>query len=152
VRALRIEGLAMSFTLVTTIRAFGEPKGQPRVRRSMSGGVFTPEAAHSFKESIQLAAIQAGLSGRGLSGPVRVDERFFFSAPKRLAKAVAKGLVPHTTKPDRDNCDKVVLDALTQVGVYRDDKLAFAGVIEKWYASPNTLPGVEISIYAWKED
>lgn len=142
----------MSFELVATFRAYGEPKGQPRARRAAQGGVFTPTSARSFKESVQLAAIQAGLRGRGLSGPVRVDERFYFSAPKRLVRAVLKGPVPHATKPDRDNCDKVILDALTQVDVYRDDKLAFAGVIEKWYARPGKMPGVEISIYEWKED
>jgi Holliday junction resolvase RusA-like endonuclease len=142
----------MSWSPVASFRVYGIPKGQPRIRRSKSGGVYTPGTAKSFKEAVQIAAIGAGLHGRALCGPVRIDERFLFPYPKRLAEAVLKGPIPHTTKPDRDNCDKVVLDALTQINAWRDDSLAFAGILEKWYATPSKAPGVEISIYEWKED
>ncbi len=142
----------MSFALVASFRVYGIPKGQPRARRSASGGVYNPSTAAAFKHEIQVAATTAGLCSRGLRGAVRVDERFFFPCPKRLALAVLKGPVPHTSKPDRDNCDKVVLDALTQIGAYCDDSFVAAGIIEKWYASPSRAPGVEISIYEWKED
>ena len=140
----------MSWELEASFRVFGEPKGQPRVRRAKSGGVFTPATAMSFKEAIQIAAITAGLRGRALSGPVRVDARFFFHCPKRLEKAVRQGPVLYTSKPDRDNCDKVLLDALTQIGAYGDDAQVAAGNLEKWYAGPGESPGALIRISTWK--
>jgi Holliday junction resolvase RusA-like endonuclease len=153
VRALRGEGLAMSWDLHTTFRVHGSPKGQPRVRRSKSGGVFTPDSAKEWKTAIQLEAnIKTRLHCLGLEGPIRVDERFFFPCPVRLEQEAAHRLIPHTSKPDRDNCDKVVLDALTQIGAFKDDAQVAAGVIEKWYARRGEDPGAEIHVYVWKED
>lgn len=142
----------MSFALVASFRAYGEPKGQPRARHTKAGHIYTPNSADGFRSAIQAAALRAGLCARNLSGALRVDERFFFPCPRRLEKAALRDLVPHMSKPDRDNCDKVVLDSLTQIGAWKDDALVAAGVIEKWYASPSVEPGVEVSIYEWKED
>ena len=143
----------MSWALLASFRAYGTPKGQPRVRRSKSGGMYTPENAAAWKSEIQLAAnLVRGLHCASLTGPVRVDERFFFPCPKHLTKKAAAGLIPHTAKPDRDNCDKVVLDALTGIGAYGDDAQVAAGVIEKWYESPGYRPGAEVHIFVWKEE
>lgn len=143
----------MSWNLHTSFRAYGTPKGQPRVRRSKSGGVYTPDSAKEWKEAIQLEAnIRTRLHCSRIEGAVRVDERFFFPCPARLERESALRLIPHAAKPDRDNCDKVVLDALTQIGAFKDDAQVAAGVIEKWYARPSEEPGAEIHIYIWKED
>jgi Holliday junction resolvase RusA-like endonuclease len=149
--ALQGDGLAMSFELVTTFRVFGEPKGQPRARHTKMGHIYTPSSGAGFRSAIQDAAMEAGLYNRGLSSALRVDERFFFPTPKRLERASLRGPIPHMSKPDRDNCDKLLLDALTQIGVWKDDALVSAGVIEKWYASPSIQPGVEVTIYEWVE-
>jgi len=49
----------------------------------------------------------------------------------------------HTSKPDRDNVDKAILDALVSCGVLSDDKIVCGGQIWKRYDS---VPRVEILI------
>lgn len=140
----------MNWTLVTSFRVYGIPKGQPRARHTKNGHIYTPNSADDFRSAVQVAALRAGLGTRDLSGVLRVDERFFFPCPRRLKHAVEQGPVPHGSKPDRDNCDKLVLDSLTQIGAWRDDAQVAAGVIEKWFSSPAEQPGAEISIYEWE--
>ena len=133
--------------MAASFRVFGEPKGQPRVRRSKSGGVYTPDSAEGFKSAIQYAAmLPSGIFNRNLSGPIRVDTCLYFPRPKRI-----KGREWHTSKPDRDNVDKVILDALTQIGAWGDDAQVCAGATEKWYCAENEEPGAQINIYTWKE-
>jgi hypothetical protein len=77
-------------------------------------------------------------------GPVRVDLCFYFARPKshfRTGKfaGVLRDDAPkwHTTKPDRDNLEKAVLDALTQVGgFWQDDSQVCAGSVTKRYGIP----------------
>ena len=45
----------------------------------------------------------------------------------------------HTDKPDRDNADKAVLDALTNLGLWGDDKQVCDGRIRKFYVRPGDL-------------
>lgn len=139
------------FTLIVD----GNPKGQPRARASVVGGKFarmyTPPTAAEFKHAIRLAGKEAGLRGRLLEGPLRVDVTWWFARPKshyRTGKR-AHELRPdcpvwHTGKPDRDNCDKAVLDALTSIGAWRDDSQACAGEIQKKYS--DGAPFTEIQI------
>jgi Holliday junction resolvase RusA-like endonuclease len=54
-----------------------------------------------------------------------------------------------TSKRDRDNLDKAVLDALTNV-ILTDDKLVYDGRIQKWYAEGDELPHTKITI-EWNE-
>lgn len=96
---------------------------------------------------------QAGLSGAMLDGPIQADCYWRFSRPKshfgtgKNAK-VLKSSAPryHSKKPDRDNLDKAVLDAMTQAGVWRDDARAARGLLEKRYCNDGELPGVTIQM------
>lgn len=138
--------------------AHGTPKGQPRPRafaRKM-GSKFVARCyddgtAEGWKSQIAIAA-KEHTPTTPIEGPVRVDLTFMFPRPKdhfRTGKNAGqlKDGAPkyHTSKPDRDNCEKAVLDALKALGFFRDDSQVCDGTPRKLYADehPGCLVRVE---------
>ena len=132
---------------------FGNPKGQPRPKafaRKFGNGqvmarVYTPGTAEEWKSQIAVAAKEF-IPFIPLKGPIRVDIEFRFSRPK--SHYLTRGIRPdapfwHTSKPDRDNCEKAVLDALTILGMWDDDAQVCCGEVRKVY---NDNPGAQIMI------
>ena len=144
----------------------GIPKPTPRIKATHFGKfthVYTPKDADDWKMIVRNEARRAwNESGEVLQylGPLRVDLTFYFPRPRAhfksqssAAKAanaplILKPTAPtwHTSKPDRDNSDKAVLDALTNLGIWGDDKQACDGRIRKLYATPAGFPGCLIRI------
>jgi crossover junction endodeoxyribonuclease RusA len=112
--------------------------------------VYTPKTADDWKMIVRNEAGKAWDATHGpvWEGPLRVDLTFYFPRPKShfRANGVTKPTAPvwHTTKPDRDNSDKAVLDALTNLGIWYDDKQVCDGRIQKLYT--NGTPGCRITI------
>lgn len=82
-------------------------------------------------------------------GPLCVNVSIYFPRPK--AHSNKKGLKPdaprfHTSKPDRDNCDKAILDALTNLGIWKDDSQVAEGTIRKLYAPAGFQTGAWIEV------
>jgi Holliday junction resolvase RusA-like endonuclease len=137
----------------------GVPVAQPRVkatRRGVHAGVYTPtktstgrsNGAAEWKATVRLAASQA-CSGEflgPLGGPLRVDLEFVFPRQSHMTwKSRPMPRYWKVTKPDRDNLDKAVMDALKGV-VWVDDNQVCAGSIEKWHAAGGESPGVRVTI------
>jgi Holliday junction resolvase RusA-like endonuclease len=135
----------------------GDPKAQPRPRafaRKMGNKyvarVFESGTAEGWK-SLIAAAAKPHKPPVAILGPVRVDLTFVFPRPKshfRTGKnaGVLRDDAPtwHTSKPDRDNLEKAVLDSLTQLGgFWRDDSQVCAGGVQKYYGIE---PGVGVRI------
>ena len=135
----------------------GEPKAQPRPRarafKNKQGktvaSVYSPKM--QLKADIKAFALQDGV--QVYEGPVRVDCIFYFSRPKYMqAKRYHEHYLPHIKKPDRDNLDKLVLDALNGVA-YKDDSQVYAGTLKKVYlAKDNNNPGVQVKITYMSDD
>ena len=136
-----------------TIRVFGIPKGQPRPRAfSFRRGdktltrVYDPATAEGWKSAIAEAA-RTLVPTTPIEGPISMEVTFIFPRPKaHLRKdGSTKFGSPtwHTHKPDRDNCEKAVLDALTILGFWHDDAQVCAGEVRKIYGTP---PGANINI------
>lgn len=135
----------------------GDPKGQPRAKAFHRNGftrVYDPATAEGWKSQIAIAA-KPFAQFVPLSGPVLANLEFYFARPKshyRTGKNAGE-LKPnapqwHTTKPDRDNLDKAVLDALSQLGMWNDDCQVCAGTIQKKYIpTPHSRPGVNVSLW-----
>ncbi len=112
------------------------------------------EGKHKPWTALVIAALCRGrLNGKRYTGAFRIDITFYFPRPKnhfrtgRFAgekKPNAPGY--HTKRPDRDNLDKAVLDALTQCGFWVDDAQAAAGEILKFYCPDDWAPGCTITI------
>jgi Holliday junction resolvase RusA-like endonuclease len=143
--------------------ASGEPKGQPRARAfarkfgdKFSARVYDPGTAEGWKAQVAIAA-KPYLPQAPHQGPLEVNLTFFFPRPrkhfrtgKRAHELRPDAPVYHIAKPDRDNSDKAVLDALTQLGMWGDDCQACAGKIRKLYAD-NGKVGCLIEIVKLEE-
>lgn len=130
----------------------GNPMPTPRPRVRVNGVFFTPVSAglKAWREAI---AWQIKAPRVPMDGPVSVSVAFFFARPKK--HFTGKGVLRpefassrHTQKPDRDNIDKCVLDAMTRKGVLRDDCLVCAGKVEKYWADPLGEAGALITVEA----
>lgn len=144
-------------TLIAVLVVQGEPVAQPRQRHRVVSGKAAPwvqnytptkHPVNDFKAAIRRAA-KAEVSLHGpISGPIRVDIVAVF--PRQSAKVWKTRRMPryrHVTKPDRDNVEKAIYDALTGL-VWRDDSQVCAGSVEKWHAAGGEAAHTLISI--WK--
>ena len=107
-----------------TFVVLGKPVAQPRHRATFRGGfakMYIPREhpVHGFKERIIAEAHKHELVR--IEGPVRLDLMFAFVQPKGRVGQFK------ISKPDLDNLEKAVMDALTTAGVWCDD----AQVVEK---------------------
>jgi len=157
----------------TIFTVFGVPKAMPRTSpvAAMRGGkpviskktgrpvviAYTPRGkgkqvhpAVQFKSDVKTAAIEANVPYH--DGPVSVNWVAYFPRPKYMkAKKYPTDRIPHHRKPDRDNLDKTILDALTGVA-WKDDCQVYAGDIAKYYisSSPTARPHVWIEVIHWE--
>lgn len=127
----------------------GTPKPQPRaraVRRGAHAGVYDPGTAESWKALVVLSA-RPYRPATPLESALRVSIDFLLPRPKRLMrKRDEPGELFCAAKPDRDNCEKAVLDALGQDGWWRDDAQVCAGEVRKFYHAKDGVPGARITI------
>lgn len=138
------------------------PVAQPRPRATMAhngharmhevthvgsakDGTRRPHPIAAFKATVRLAAQQA-YQGPPLECPLRMTVVFVF---RRIDKFVWKTRpmprLPHSSKPDRDNCEKALLDALKGT-VFADDAQVCCGEVSKWIAAGDEQPHVEVTI------
>jgi crossover junction endodeoxyribonuclease RusA len=134
---------------VITINVPSVPVAQPRPRAAIRGRharVYNAAGpVDAFKACVRLAAKQA-FSGAPYPGPLRVDAEFVFPRTKgETWKTKPMPRMRHAKKPDRDNLDKAVLDALSGL-LWIDDAQVCDGCITKWIASGDEQPGVTIIV------
>lgn len=131
----------------------GKPIAQPRHKCSGRGGftrVYIPKKhpIHEWKEKIRIAAEWRtgdwtdSFLFKKIMKPhgVRVDIVFYFKRPKGIPKSQKH----HTVKPDKDNLEKAVLDALEGI-IYENDSQVYTGTPTKCY-SPDGREYVKIYI------
>lgn len=108
-------------------------------------GSWKPHPIAAFKATVRMA-VENLYTGPPLTGPLCVDLLFVFPRQKtKIWKTRPMPRYRHDTKPDRDNCDKSVLDALTGL-LWVDDCQICDGRIQKWRASGDEQPHVEITV------
>lgn len=111
-----------------SFEAKGEPQPQPRPRafKTPSGQVrvYDPATAEGWKSQIAMAA-KPFVPFPPWDGPVSVEVHFRFSRPKHHFKSsgALKSDAPYwrTGQKDLDNCLKAVMDAMTDIGFWKDD-------------------------------
>ena len=135
---------SLSFTIPTI------PVAQPRQRHANMGGhirnyIPTDHPVVAFKAAAQMAAAGA-YQGEPLDHPLRVDLVFVMPRPKSMCwKRRPMPRAPFGKKPDRDNLEKSLYDALNGL-LWRDDSLICDGRVQKVYAAGDEQPHVEIVI------
>lgn len=133
--------------------AHGDPKGQPRARACIRGkhaGVYDPGTANAWKHAVADAwrEVCRAESVEPLASAVALSLTFHFRRPashlRKDGSLKPSAPVHHTSKPDADNLAKAVMDELTRLGAWTDDKLVCRLVVERKWAA--LLPGCSISI------
>ena len=131
----------------------GEPRGMGRprftARRGRGGQIFakvyTDAESKKYKDLVTLYA-RSHMPREKWDGPIRLDVTAYLERPQRLLKKSSPpGAIWCTTKPDRDNIEKAVLDALTDAGLWLDDKQVCAGEVRKFYVAIGHKPGLIIT-------
>lgn len=118
-----------------------KPKGRPRV---VNGHAHTPAATRRWESSFA-QHVAWSLPRTIIDEPVRVDLLFVLPRPARLLrKSNSDGLLWAPVRPDRDNLEKAVMDALRSS--WRDDALVVCGEALKCYAERYGKPRVVLRI------
>lgn len=127
-------------------------KGRARSARMKSGVTlhFTPQKTVSWEASFRdLCA--AHLPSTPIEGPVRVDILAVFPRPKsKNRKCDPEGLMAYTSKPDKDNVDKIVFDSLNRH--LRDDAQIVTGTTIKAYCEKEGLPRTVVRVQELAND
>lgn len=109
---------------------------------------YDPVKSASWKNEVRMYVIsemnRQGMSRKVHTGPVVLDLFFYLPRPKTLPKKIRY----HVRKPDRDNLEKGVKDALKGV-LYKDDAQVFDGRTRKEYGDP---PRVVIGVTLIDQD
>jgi Holliday junction resolvase RusA-like endonuclease len=115
-----------------------KPKAQARHRPSKYGGYYDPTS--EFKKFIAMC-VKVQRPTKVTEGPIRLSITFYMPRPKRLKKSAYW----HTKKPDRDNLEKAICDALNGI-LWTDDAQICDGPIKKIYAPIGEEPRIEIEM------
>ena len=127
----------------------GKPAGKERPRFAKSGAVYTPTKTKEME--MLIAAYYRAAGGRNLGAvPVGIVIEMVYGIPKRgtkeeLAKIRAGKRVP-MSKPDCDNCAKLVCDALNGVAYDDDRQITQIGVFKR-FCRDNEQPHVEVRVW-----
>ena len=135
-------------------KVFGTPKPQPRPRCVQRGGfvsVYNPKSADFWKGMVQDSLNE--YAGMHYEGAIHILLVFYMPRPKshygtgRNANLL-KDTAPyhHTKTPDIDNLTKAVMDAITDIKVWKDDKQVVAVDAEKRYCTSYGSEGLTIDI------
>lgn len=126
------------------------PVAQPRQRATVIAGHvhnYTPRThpVNDFKATVRMAAQAVMLKGP-LAGPIGLWVTFVLPRPKYLMfKRKPMPRQRHTAKPDLDNLQKSLKDALAGIA-WLDDSQVCEGVYDKVFASGYETPHVEVEI------
>jgi Holliday junction resolvase RusA-like endonuclease len=139
---------------MNTLKFFvhGTPKAQPRVKAFSRGGhagVYTPGTADHWKACVSIAAAMHRPPSP-MVGALIMELEFRLPRPKsHYLRGQLRVCAPKycTTKPDLDNLEKAVLDALTRTGlVWSDDAQVCELRSAKVYANNADELGCEVTI------
>lgn len=123
----------MTEPLVFTVHGTPRPKARGRIIRGRV--VTTTQKTEKLWRLAVLRAVKEALALRGDPVPifrsaVRVSMVFTFEPSGSRRDLIG---TPHTHKPDKDNLEKLVLDAMEKAGVFRNDSQVAMGPTEKWW-------------------
>ena len=113
------------------LRIPGKPQAKQRARVGKWGG-YTPKPTADAEAHIQAIAMAAGIDR--MEGPLTMICKFVYAPPKSWSKRKRQDAMGtwKTTKPDKDNLEKLVCDALNGIA-YKDDAQLVASKVTKFY-------------------
>ncbi len=124
----------------------GPPQGKARPRLG-KGRTYTPQKTREYEELVR-ACFRAKAPGiLPSTGKISLEMEIYMPIPRSASKTVREkmlsGEIRPFKKPDSDNVEKAVWDALNGLA-YFDDAQIVHNVTEKWYA---TVPCVVVTVW-----
>ena len=124
----------------------GTPKPQPRPRATIRGnhaGVYNPKTADEWKNQVIAGLWEHRL--KEIEGPISLYLSFVLPRPKVMnGNKYPDGVIPHIKKPDIDNLVKSTMDAMSDMGIWGDDRQVCQLITRKNYQSKGGAIGVII--------
>lgn len=122
----------MQFTI------WGKPKGKNRPRFGQ-GRIYTAPATKEYEDRVKFEYARQ-CRNRRFEGNVKVEIVAYTEPQKALPKKKREELIGqfYPLKPDCDNIEKIVLDALNGVA-YEDDKQVVVLTCQKFYAEQSKV-------------
>lgn len=127
----------------------GKPFGKQRpkaTRRGMHASVYTPKETVNYENLVVAMFKQKYPLDKPIDGEVRGTIRAFYQIPqsksKKIKERMLNGEIKPMVKPDLDNVQKVIYDALNGIA-YTDDSHIVAMRCAKFYSD---VPRVEVLI------
>ena len=115
----------------------GKPLGKQRPRVLKTGIAYTPKETANYETFVKMLYLEKYAGEKPFEGPVSMVILAFYQIPKSASKrrreAMARHLIPPTTRPDLDNIAKIIMDALAGIA-YEDDKQITSCSINKLYS------------------
>lgn len=101
-----------------------------------------------WKHAVLVAAHRSRLRPeQPLDEPVKVDIDLYFRRPSdRKRTKDPDDRIWHTKRPDRDNLEKPILDALQNAGWWVDDARVCSGELQKFYAGKDDEPRAVVRV------
>lgn len=137
----------MNMTFKFTI--IGKPFGKQRPKATIRGkhaGVYTPKETTSYENLVVAMFRQAYPKAKPIEGEVRATIVAFYPIPSSASKKKKELMKEHKirpmVKPDGDNIEKIIYDALNGIA-YTDDSHITAMSFAKYYSE---TPRVEVKI------
>lgn len=111
---------------------YGKPKGKDRPRFGQ-GRTYTAPATKEYEDKVKFEYARQCRNKR-FDGNVSVDVVAYIEPPKSLPEKKRQALIGqfYPQKPDCDNMEKIILDALNGVA-YEDDKRVVTLTCQKFY-------------------
>lgn len=125
------------------------PKGRPRIFRMKNGGIgaYTPDKTTAWEQTVKYHASQIVKAAGMAEGALEVE--MDFRLPRPASVSVKKRPLP-MVKPDLDNLEKAVMDALNKM-VWKDDAQVCVKVSGKRYAGDGEEIGVWVTVQSINE-
>lgn len=121
----------------------GEPTAWARAR-SAGKMRFTPQKQAVAMDVIRFEAMRQFKGRPPITGPIRLTADFIYQWPRSWSakKRQEPGAQYKTSRPDIDNCMKLLSDALNEI-LWADDALIVEAIIRKRYG---TIPSTKIVV------
>ena len=123
-----------------------DPMGQERPRAAAFGGrarIYTPAKSLKWQDRFCLLS-QRYAPSEPVKGAVHIELDFYFRRPQKLMKKKdPSGPLPHTSKPDADNCVKICLDALA-TWFQKGDQQVQSLKVQKFYSEKEKPPRIHM--------
>lgn len=125
----------------------GKPQGKGRPRFTKNGRTYTPEKTAEYEALIKRMYLLQG--GKLFEGAVKLSILILYPIPKSTTKKdrelMVSGSILPTKKPDGDNVEKAVADALNKVA-YLDDSQIIEAKWQKIYAADDEHIGLVVTV------